>query len=67
MVKVPRPWQNIFYNLFRDTFRQEFVQNSDSLARQTKEIVIKLLYWVLAEDFGVDYLKKLSMYEHERR
>ena len=67
MVKVPRPWQNIFYNLFRDTFRQEFVQNSDSLARQTKEIVIKLLYWVLAEDFGIDYLKKLTMYGDEEQ
>ena len=43
MVKVPRPSQNIFYNLFCDTFRQEFVQKSDSLeAGQTKEIVIKL-------------------------
>ena len=67
MVKVPRPWQNIFYNLFRDTFRQEFVQNSDSLAGQTKEIVIKLLYWVLTEDFGIDHLKKLTMYKQERR
>ena len=67
MVKVPRPWQNIFYNLFRDTFRQEFVQNSDSLAGQTKEIVIKLLYWVLAEDFGIDYLKKLTMYGDEEQ
>ena len=26
VVKVPRPSQNIFYNLFCDTFRQEFVQ-----------------------------------------
>ena len=68
MVKVPRPWQNIFYNLFRDTFRQEFVQNSDSLeAGQTKEIVIKLLYWVLAEDFGIELEKKLTMYKQERR
>ena len=31
MVKVPRPSQKIFYNLFLDTFRQEFVQNSESL------------------------------------
>ena len=37
MLKVPCPSQKIFYNLLRDTFSQEFLQNSESLEVGTQK------------------------------
>ena len=50
MVKVPRPSQKIFYNLFLDTFRQEFVQNSESLEVGAQKFLYSGLYWFLVNN-----------------
>ena len=72
MVKVPRPSQKISYNLFRDTFCQEFV-HSESLEVGAQKFWYSVLYWFLVHNsmklisikkcgkFATDAVEKLKL------